>query len=101
MNRAELVDAVAAGADLPRAKAGEAVEAALAAIEAALQGGREVRLSGFGTFMPTRRKAAKGRNPRTGEVIDLPETSSVRFKPARIFKQVVGGPPGSSTHGGG
>ena len=77
------------------------MEAALAAIEAALQGGREVRLSGFGTFMPTRRKAAKGRNPRTGEVIDLPETSSVRFKPARIFKQVVGGPPGSPTHGGG
>ena len=101
MNRAELVDAVAAGADLPRAKAAEAVETALAAIEAALQGGREVRLSGFGTFLPTRRKAAKGRNPRTGEVIDLPETSSVRFKPARIFKQVVAGPAHGPPPGGG
>ncbi len=98
MNKAELVDAVAGAAELPRTKAAEAVEAALAAIEAALQQGSEVRLSGFGTFMPTRRKAAKGRNPRTGEVIDLPETSSVRFRPARIFKQVVA--PAAAAPGG-
>jgi DNA-binding protein HU-beta len=48
-----------------------------------------VRLVGFGTFVTATRKAAKGRNPRTGEEIDIPASTSVRFKPGKALKDAV------------
>ena len=69
MNRNELVDSVAGKADLTKAAANKAVDAVFESITAALKGGGEVRLVGFGTFSVARRAASEGRNPRTGEKI--------------------------------
>ena len=88
-NKQELVVAVADEADLPKAKAGEVVDAVFSAIEKALKNKQEVRLVGFGTFMAAARKAAKERNPRTGEEIDIPASTSVRFKPGKTLKDAV------------
>ena len=89
LNKAELIEAVAEDAELSRVKAVEAVEAVFKVIEAALARGQEVRLTGFGTFVTAKRKAAKGRNPRTGEPMDIAASSSVRFKPGKALKDAV------------
>ncbi|WP_278367249.1 HU family DNA-binding protein [Acetobacter orientalis] len=89
LNKQELVSAVADKVTLPKAKAGEVVDAVFGAIEEALSRGQEVRLVGFGTFVTASRKAAKGRNPRTGEEIDIPASTSVRFKPGKALKDAV------------
>ncbi len=89
MNKLDLIAAVADSADLPKAKAAEVVDAVFAAIEGALKKQEEVRLVGFGSFATAKRKAAKGRNPRTGEDIDIPESTSVRFKPGKSLKDAV------------
>jgi len=81
---------VAETADLSRAKAGEVVEAMFGAIENALKQKEEVRLVGFGTFAISTRKAGKGRNPRTGEEIAIPESTTVRFKAGKTLKDAVG-----------
>ena len=94
LNRAALVSAVADQADLSAAKAGQAVTAVLGTIEIALRQGREVRLTGFGSFVVTRRKASTGRNPRTGAAIEVGPSTSVRFKPGRSLKEAVGGEGG-------
>ncbi len=90
MNKMDLIAAVAAQADMPKAKAAEAVEAVLGAIGKALTGGEEVRLVGFGTFAITQRKASKGRDPRTGAEIDIAATTSVRFKAGKSLKDSLG-----------
>ncbi|MCC6719460.1 MAG: HU family DNA-binding protein [Acetobacteraceae bacterium] len=90
MNKIDLIAAVADSTELTRAKAGEAVDAVLGAIEAALKNGEEVRLVGFGTFATATRKASTGRNPRTGDAIAIPESTSVRFKPGKGLKDAVG-----------
>jgi DNA-binding protein HU-beta len=92
LNRQELVSAVADEADLPKAKAGEVVDAVFASIEKALKNKQEVRLVGFGSFVTATRKAAKGRNPRTGAEIDIPASTSVRFKPGKVLKDAVSRP---------
>ena len=89
LNKAELIATVAEEADLSRVKAVEAVEAVFRTIQVALSSGQDVRLTGFGTFVTARRKAAKGRNPRTGETIDIAASSSVRFKPGKALKDAV------------
>ena len=90
MNRVDLISAVAAEVDLPKNKAGEAVDAVFGAIQAALKQGQEVRLAGFGTFATANRKATTGRNPRTGEQIQIGESTSVRFKAGKSLKDAVG-----------
>ena len=90
MNKMDLIAAVAVKADMPnKAKAAEAVDAVLGAIEAALKNGEEVRLVGFGSFAITQRKASKGRDPRTGKEIDIAATTSVRFKAGKALKDAV------------
>jgi len=89
LNKQELIAAVAEKTDLPKAKAGDVVEALFASIEEALVRKQEVRLVGFGSFATTTRKAAKGRNPRTGEEIDIPASISVRFRPGKGLKDAV------------
>ncbi len=90
LNRAGVVAAVVEDADLPATKAIQAVDAVFRAIEAALRLGREVRLTGFGSFAVARRKATTGRNPRTGAAIEIGPSTSVRFKPGRNLKGAVG-----------
>ena len=80
MNKKELIDAVAAKAGLPRTQASRAVDAALAAVTEALQAGEKVQLIGFGAFEPKVRPAHTGRNPRTGEPMDIAASRSVAFK---------------------
>lgn len=89
LNKQELITIVADDVDLPKAKAGEVVDAVFAAIEKALKQKQEVRLVGFGSFVTAHRKATKGRNPRTGEEIDIPASTSVRFKPGKTLKDAV------------
>ena len=90
LNRVDLISAVAAEVDLPKTKAGEAVDAVFGAIQTALKQGQDVRLAGFGTFATANRKATTGRNPRTGEQIQIGESTSVRFKPGKALKDAVG-----------
>jgi len=90
VNKIDLIAAVADKTDLTRAKAAEAVDAVLEAIEGALKAREDVRLVGFGTFATAVRKASTGRNPRSGETIAIPESTSVRFKPGKGLKDAVG-----------
>ncbi|MBR0653770.1 HU family DNA-binding protein [Plastoroseomonas arctica] len=90
MNKADLITAVAEAGDLPKVKAGELVDAVFAAITNALKQREEVRLVGFGSFAISKRKGGIGRNPRTGEDITVPETTTVRFKAGKMLKEAVG-----------
>ena len=71
MNKNDLIDAIAADADLSKASAGRALDAAIGAITGALAKGGSVSLVGFGTFSVKARAARQGRNPRTGETIQI------------------------------
>lgn len=86
----DLIAAVADATDLPRAKAGEVVDAVFNTITDAMKKNDEVRLVGFGTFSTALRKATTGRNPRTGEEIKIPESTTVRFKVGKTLKDSVG-----------
>ncbi len=89
MNKSELIDAVANNADLTKARAGDAVEAALDAIADALKSGDSVALVGFGTFSVRERGARTGRNPRTGESIQIAASRIPAFKAGKALKDAV------------
>jgi DNA-binding protein HU-beta len=89
MNKQDLIAAVAEKTDLPKAKAGDVIDEVIEAITKALKKKQEVRLVGFGTFSTSKRKAGKGRNPRTGEEIKIPATTTVRFKAGKQLKDSV------------
>jgi DNA-binding protein HU-beta len=89
MNKLDLIASVADETELPRAKAAEVVDALFAAIESALKKKEEVRLVGFGTFATAERKESMGRNPRTGEEMKIPASTSVRFKPGKGLRDAV------------
>jgi DNA-binding protein HU-beta len=88
-NRQALVAVVSEKTGLPRGKALSAVEAVFGALSASLKDGKEVRVLGFGAFVVSERKAGKGRDPRTGEEIDIPHSKSVRFRPGKALKDLV------------
>jgi len=83
VNRNELVDAVASKTDLRKSDASKAVDAVFESISDALKGGGEVRLVGFGTFSVASRAASEGRNPRTGEKIQIAASKQPKFKPGK------------------
>ena len=89
MNKSELVSAVAKEADLPQTKAQAAIEAMTNVIKTTLKSGSEVRLVGFGTFSVSDRKATTGRNPRTGEAIQIPASKRPTFKAGKELKDAV------------
>lgn len=89
MNKAELVDQVAKKAELTKADAARAVEAIFGSIKGALKKGGEVRLVGFGTFSVAKRAATTGRNPRTGEKINIPASKQPKFKAGKELKDAV------------
>ena len=86
MNKNDLIAAVAASASLSKVDATQAVEGVFNTISTALKDGGEVRLVGFGTFSVSTRKASTGRNPRTGESIQIPETRQPKFKAGKGLK---------------
>ena len=89
MNKAELIDAVAAGANLSKADAGRAVDAVVDAVASALKTGQQVSVVGFGTFSVKHRAARTGRNPRTGEAINIPASNVPGFKAGKALKDAV------------
>jgi DNA-binding protein HU-beta len=89
INRLDLVNAVVEATGIPKPKAMQAVDAVFATMEGALRGRQEVRLAGFGSFTLSERKATKGRNPRTGEELQIPASTSVRFRPGKGLKDAV------------
>ena len=89
MNKNDLVNKVCESASLSKADAARAVDAVFEAISGALQSKSDVRLVGFGTFCVVERKATEGRNPRTGEKIQIAAKSVPKFKPGKDLKECV------------
>jgi DNA-binding protein HU-beta len=83
VNRGTLVEIVQATVEMPRKEATAIVDAIIDAMAETLQEGQEVRLTGFGILSLKERQARRGRNPQTGEQIDIPAKIGVRFKPGR------------------
>jgi len=89
VNKTELIDAVAEGADISKAAATRAVDTMLDSISKTLANGSQVTLVGFGTFSVKARAARTGRNPRTGEAIDIPAANVPGFKAGKALKDAV------------
>jgi DNA-binding protein HU-beta len=89
VNKAELIDAVAEGADISKAAATRAVDTMFDSIANALKGGDQVTLVGFGTFSVKERAARTGRNPRTGEPIQIAASKVPGFKAGKALKDAV------------
>jgi len=89
VNKNDLVAAVADDAGLSKADAAKAVDSVFDTITGSLKSGEEVRLVGFGTFAVTRRAASTGRNPRTGEAIQIKASNQPKFKAGKGLKDAV------------
>ncbi|MEQ8233587.1 MAG: HU family DNA-binding protein [Gammaproteobacteria bacterium] len=89
MNKAELIELVAEAADLSKASATRAVEAMLDGITTALKKDDQVSLVGFGTFTVRSRAARTGRNPQTGETMEIKASRVPGFKPGKALKDAV------------
>ncbi len=91
MNKSQLRDAVAEHAGLTNADAERALDAVLTAVTTAVAGGDKVTLPGFGTFEARERSARTGRNPQTGEEIQIAASKAPAFKAGTAFKNAVNG----------
>jgi len=91
MNKGQLKDAIADAAGLSGADAERALDAVIDAITKTVAGGDKVTIAGFGTFEPRERSARTGRNPQTGEEIQIAATTVPGFKAGAAFKQAVAG----------
>ena len=91
INKTELARAVAEDTGLTSGQAKEAIEATLEQIENALMSGNEVSLSGFGKFAISERSARRGRNPQTGETIQIRASKAPRFQPSAPLKAALNG----------
>jgi DNA-binding protein HU-beta len=91
MNKAELIEIAAEGADISKAAAGKALDAIVAAITKAVAKGDTVTLVGFGTFKSSKRAARTGKNPKTGEAIKIAATTVPKFSAGAAFKTAVAG----------
>jgi len=89
MNKGELIEAVADSAGLSKADASRAVDAVVDSITGALSKGQTVSLVGFGTFAVKKRAARQGRNPRTGETIQIAASNVPGFKAGKALKDAV------------
>ena len=89
MNKADLIDAVAEDSDLTKTSAARALDSAINNITNALRGGNSVTLVGFGTFTVRQREARMGRNPRTGEAIQIKASRVPGFKAGKALKDAL------------
>ena len=89
MNKSELIDAVANSTDLTKADAARAVDGVIGSITGALKSGGQVTIVGFGTFLVRHREARAGRNPRTGETIQIKASNVPAFKAGKALKDAV------------
>lgn len=89
MNKAELIEAVADQAEMTKAEAGRAIDAIVSTITTAMQKQDDVSLIGFGTFTVRERAARAGRNPQTGETIQIKAAKVPAFKAGKALKDAV------------
>jgi DNA-binding protein HU-beta len=89
MNKSELIEAMADAADISKAAAGRALEGMIDAITGAMKKGDTVSVVGFGTFQVRERAARTGRNPKTGESIEIKASKSPAFKAGKALKDAV------------
>jgi len=89
MNKQELVDAIALAVGTSKSAAAEAIDAFVAVVTQAVADGDGVQLVGFGTFSTGQRAARTGRNPRTGETLQIAAAKTVKFTAGKAFKDVV------------
>jgi len=89
MNKSELIDAVSNQAGMPKSDAAKVVDAVFDAISSTLKGGDSVAVAGFGTFVVKARAARAGRNPRTGETIEIAASRMPVFKAGKALKDAV------------
>jgi DNA-binding protein HU-beta len=89
VNKKELIEKVSEKAGLKKSEAERALKAFEESVIEALKDGEKVTLVGFGTFSVSERKARKGRNPQTGEMIDIPAKKSPKFLAGKFFKDSV------------
>jgi len=86
MTKSDLVEAMAEGADITKVAANKALDTMIASITKTLKKNNKVTLVGFGTFSTSKRKARKGRNPRTGEAIKIPAAKIPKFSAGKALK---------------
>ena len=91
MTKDELIGAVADAADLDKKSADGAIKAVFSALSTSLAQGDDMSLAGFGAFSVTDRAARQGRNPQTGEAVQIAASKAVKFKPAKALKDAVNG----------
>lgn len=89
MNKAELIDMIAESADISKAAATRALDTVFSGITEALKKGDQVTLVGFGTFQVRDRAARTGRNPKTGEAIQIAASKNPAFKAGKALKDAV------------
>ena len=89
MTKSELIDAIAEGSGLSKSQAENALNATIDAIQNAVAGGDKVTLPGFGAWSQSQRSARQGRNPRTGEIVQIPASKGVKFSAGAKFKAAV------------
>ncbi|MGL5030284.1 MAG: nucleoid-associated protein HU-beta [Aeromonas sp.] len=89
MNKSQLIDKIADGADISKAAAGRALDAFIETVGEALKEGDQVALVGFGTFAVRERAARSGRNPQTGETIEIAAGKVPAFKAGKALKDAV------------
>lgn len=87
MTKTDLVDSVASKTEIPKDKAEEIVNSLFDDIIGALKNGEKVNISGFGTFSVSQRKARTGRNPKTGETIQIASSRAAKFKAGKTLKE--------------
>ncbi|BDW12001.1 DNA-binding protein HU-alpha [Polynucleobacter sp. SHI8] len=92
MNKKDLAEAIALGADISQTKGEEVLKILLEIIEKQLISHESVQLSGFGTFAVKTRSARVGRNPKTGDPIEIGSSIAIRFIPGKAFKEQVNQP---------
>jgi len=89
MNKSELISAIAEESGLSKADAGRALDATISSVTNALTGGDSISLIGFGTFAVKERSARAGRNPQTGETIQIKASKIPSFKAGKTLKDAV------------
>ncbi|GAB2797947.1 DNA-binding protein HU-beta [Halomonas shantousis] len=89
MNKSELIEAIAASADIPKAAASRALDAMIESVTDSLKKGDSVALVGFGTFSIKERAARTGRNPQTGQPIEISAAKVPSFKAGKALKDSV------------
>jgi len=89
MNKAQLIEKIAAEANMTKAQAEKALDATIDNIKKQVKKGDDVKLVGFGTFTKAKRKARMGRNPQTGKAIKIPAANYPKFRPGAEFKDIV------------